>query len=117
MPGLLAATTEWFRIYKVPDGKPENQFAFGGQAKDKSYALGVIQETHEAWRKLVSGQVPNKTDKYDIKTENTSVADSKYRVDSGSEVYRSVPPALAQPTVNPIEPAGKFLLITTIYFL
>merc|ERR1712071_186560 len=28
MPGFLAATVEWFRIYKIPDGKPPNVFAF-----------------------------------------------------------------------------------------
>ncbi len=26
---------DWFKKYKVPDGKPENQFAFNGQFKDK----------------------------------------------------------------------------------
>jgi len=35
LPGLLRATVEWFRIYKIPDGKPENQFAFSGEAKNK----------------------------------------------------------------------------------
>jgi inorganic pyrophosphatase len=35
MPGQLAATNEWFRIYKIPDGKPENTFAFNGEAKNK----------------------------------------------------------------------------------
>lgn len=34
-PGHLEATVEWFRKYKVPDGKPENQFGFNGQFKDK----------------------------------------------------------------------------------
>jgi inorganic pyrophosphatase len=34
MPGLLRATNEWFRIYKIPDGKPENVFAFSGEAKN-----------------------------------------------------------------------------------
>lgn len=29
------ATNEWFRIYKIPTGKPPNQFAFDGEAKDK----------------------------------------------------------------------------------
>lgn len=29
------ATNEWFRIYKIPTGKQENQFAFNGQAKNK----------------------------------------------------------------------------------
>jgi len=31
----LQATNEWFRIYKIPTGKPENQFAFNGEAKNK----------------------------------------------------------------------------------
>jgi len=34
-PGYLEATVDWFRLYKVPDGKPENQFAFNGEFKDK----------------------------------------------------------------------------------
>ncbi|KAJ1817694.1 Inorganic pyrophosphatase [Coemansia sp. RSA 2599] len=56
MPGLLHATNEWFRIYKIPDGKPENQFAFGGEAKPKAYAQEVVKETAEAWSDLVSGK-------------------------------------------------------------
>ncbi|KAJ2777198.1 Inorganic pyrophosphatase [Coemansia javaensis] len=56
MPGLLHATNEWFRIYKIPDGKPENQFAFGGEAKKRDYAVDVIKETAEAWSDLVSGK-------------------------------------------------------------
>ncbi|CAJ0639803.1 10924_t:CDS:2 [Entrophospora sp. SA101] len=68
LPGLLRASNEWFRIYKIPDGKPENQFAFSGEAKNKKYATEIIHETHEAWRKLISGQTPNRTDKYNIST-------------------------------------------------
>lgn len=41
MPGFLKATVEWFRIYKIPDGKPENQFAFNGKAKDREFAHRV----------------------------------------------------------------------------
>lgn len=37
LPGLLRATNEWFRIYKIPDGKPENQFAFSGECKNKKW--------------------------------------------------------------------------------
>ena len=45
------------RIYKIPDGKPENQFAFSGEAKNKKYATEIIHECHEAWRKLaVTGE-------------------------------------------------------------
>jgi inorganic pyrophosphatase len=39
LPGLLRATNEWFRIYKIPDGKPENQFAFSGECKNKKCAI------------------------------------------------------------------------------
>jgi hypothetical protein len=35
LPGLLEATHQWFRIYKIPDGKPENKFAFGGKAQGR----------------------------------------------------------------------------------
>lgn len=35
LPGLIRATNEWLRIYKIPDGKPENVFAFSGEAKPK----------------------------------------------------------------------------------
>ena len=48
---------EWFRIYKIPDGKPPNEFAFLGDAKPREFALEVIEETHEHWKKMVAGQV------------------------------------------------------------
>ena len=41
MPGFLRATVEWFKLYKVPDGKPENHFAFNGEAKDREFAHQV----------------------------------------------------------------------------
>ncbi|RKP23498.1 inorganic pyrophosphatase [Syncephalis pseudoplumigaleata] len=56
LPGLIRATNEWFRIYKIPDGKPENQFAFSGEAKNKKYATEIVNETHEAWKRLIGGK-------------------------------------------------------------
>lgn len=50
MPGFLAATVEWFRVYKIPDGKPPNEFAFNAEAKPRDFALEVIEETHEHWK-------------------------------------------------------------------
>ncbi len=29
----MQATVEWFKIYKMPDGKPPNEFAFEGKPK------------------------------------------------------------------------------------
>lgn len=59
LPGLIRATNEWFRIYKIPDGKAENQFAFSGEAKNKDYALNIIKEAHEAWERLIKGGPTN----------------------------------------------------------
>jgi hypothetical protein len=35
MPGFMQNTVDWFRCYKIPDGKPENNFAFDGKAKGR----------------------------------------------------------------------------------
>lgn len=43
-PGLLKASVEWFKIYKIPDGKPENQFAFNGEAKNAAFATNIVKE-------------------------------------------------------------------------
>ncbi len=73
LPGLVRATNEWFRIYKIPDGKPENQFAFSGEAKNRRYATEIVHECHEAWKKLITGQ----TDAGGIHITNTSVQGSQ----------------------------------------
>lgn len=54
MPGFVTATVEWFRIYKMPDGKPENQFAFNGEARNKAFALQIIEQTHEQWKAMIN---------------------------------------------------------------
>ena len=35
MPGMIQHTVNWFRIYKMPTGKPPNQFAFDAKPKNK----------------------------------------------------------------------------------
>jgi nucleosome-remodeling factor subunit len=76
MPGFIKATNEWFRIYKIPDGKPENLFAFNGEAKNKEFALAIIQQTHEQWQKLVGKQ----TEPQGLSCENTAVVGSPYLI-------------------------------------
>ena len=34
-PGLLEATREWFKLYKVPDGKAPNEIALNGEFRDQ----------------------------------------------------------------------------------
>ncbi|KAF9422884.1 Inorganic pyrophosphatase [Podila epigama] len=104
LPGFIRATNEWFRIYKIPDGKPENQFAFSGEAKNKKYATEIIHETHEAWNRLISGEIPAKADAYDIKVANVSVEKSPYKVSADDEVVKSIPSASAKPA-SPIDPS------------
>ncbi|CAH1372924.1 unnamed protein product [Tenebrio molitor] len=59
-PGLLKASVEWFKIYKIPDGKPENQFAFNGEAKPASFAHKIVDEVHRFWKSLVNKEVDAK---------------------------------------------------------
>ena len=35
MPGFVQTTIDWFRYYKIPDGKPANQFGLDAQARGK----------------------------------------------------------------------------------
>ncbi|CAF98645.1 unnamed protein product, partial [Tetraodon nigroviridis] len=53
-PGYLEATVDWFKWYKVPDGKPKNEFAFNEEFKDKDFAIEVIKSTHNFWKDLIS---------------------------------------------------------------
>lgn len=41
---------EWFRMYKVPEGKGENSFALGGAWQDRDTTLAIIASTHAQWR-------------------------------------------------------------------
>jgi len=49
----------FLRDYKIPDGNPPNKFGFNDEFKDLDLSLKVIEETHEEWRKLVTGKIDN----------------------------------------------------------
>lgn len=42
MPGFVKSTIDWFRCYKIPDGKSENRFAFDGKAMGKVYLAEMV---------------------------------------------------------------------------
>lgn len=69
LPGTIHSIREWFRTYKIPDGKPENKFGLEGRCMNAAYAMGVIEETHHAWQLLVTGEK-------DRHTEEGSMADA-----------------------------------------
>ncbi|KAL1958894.1 hypothetical protein VTO42DRAFT_3447 [Malbranchea cinnamomea] len=98
LPGLLRATNEWFRIYKIPDGKPENQFAFSGECKNKKYAMEVIRECADAYERLMAG----KTQRGDISLANVTNEQSLDRVDQSQ--LASIPPGSDLPPA-PIDPS------------
>ncbi|QLQ81822.1 hypothetical protein HG537_0G00760 [Torulaspora globosa] len=53
LPGILDATREWFRNYKIPAGKPPNSFAFDEKYKDIEDTIATIKECGRAWQKLI----------------------------------------------------------------
>uniref|UniRef100_A0A8C0CVS1 inorganic diphosphatase n=1 Tax=Balaenoptera musculus TaxID=9771 RepID=A0A8C0CVS1_BALMU len=73
-PGYLEATLNWFRFYKIPEGKPENQFAFNGEFKNKAFALEVIKSTHECWKALLMEKCAGGA----INCTNVQVCDSPF---------------------------------------
>lgn len=74
MPGFLNATRDWFRFYKVPTGKPENEFAFGGEFQGKDFALDIIKQTHTQWESLIMGKTICKG----LECSNASVKESPH---------------------------------------
>ncbi len=88
-PGYLEATVEWFRKYKVPDGKPENEFAFNAEFKDKDFATDIIQGTHAHWKALVA----KKTDGGGLNCTNTTVEGSPFKcsMESAREIVSALP--------------------------
>lgn len=46
----------WFRDYKTPDGKPENEFAEGGRWFGATQAVEVVRHQHALWKAMVKSQ-------------------------------------------------------------
>ena len=44
---------------QIPDGKPANKFGLDDKCMPRDYALHVIEETNEAYKRLKSGKIPN----------------------------------------------------------
>jgi inorganic pyrophosphatase len=84
-PGKTEQVFTFLRDYKIPDGKPANVFAFNGALQNRAFALKVIEETNEQWHALVSGKVPNQTERYKIATLSTGLnaSSTPYTVSQG----------------------------------
>jgi len=55
MPGAIDAFRTWLQLYKLP---VVNSFVFNGAARDREFALSVVEETHQHWLALVNGAGP-----------------------------------------------------------
>jgi len=88
MPGFLQATVEWFKIYKMPDGKPANEFAFNGDPKNKEFTLSIIEGTHDSWKKMMNGDI----DAAGTVLSNTTLKNKRtITTDEANEVISSQP--------------------------
>lgn len=67
-PQLLHHTREWFRNYKIPDGKPANKFAFDEKYMDLDSTVKVVQQCHDAWKELINKEEYHNND---VKLPNT----------------------------------------------
>ena len=108
MPGFLANTREWFRlvhfkssfdflrfgfrVYKMPDGKPENKFGFDGEYQDADFACKVINETNVFWKQLVGLEEPME-DPGKLCVSNVLCDGSKEKIsrDEAAEIMGSAP--------------------------
>lgn len=75
--GLLEATLDWFKIYKIPTGKPANQFALDGKLFDREFALAKIAETNGLWRNIVNGTYNSEPEKLKgLSLTNTTLSET-----------------------------------------
>ena len=59
MPGELERVMVWFRDYKIPDGKPANEYGYDAKPMNSEFAKMVIGETHELYKDLKEGKRNN----------------------------------------------------------
>lgn len=63
------------QIYKIPDGKPENEFAFNGEAKNSTFATEIVNETHRFWQSLISKEVTSDKISWYVQNWNLEIFD------------------------------------------
>lgn len=99
----------YLHLFCAADGKPENAFAFSGEAKNKKYATEIIHECHEAWRRLITGEVPAQTNSYDLSIANVTVQGSPGHVPPDHPIYTNIPKATRDPP-KPIDASSESLV-------
>jgi len=72
-PDLVTTIKEFFRVYKMPAGEPENHFGFDGEFRDAQFAKDVIEFTHEEWIKMIQNCSISGEDVGSFNTVNTDL--------------------------------------------
>ncbi|KAG5321378.1 IPYR pyrophosphatase, partial [Pseudoatta argentina] len=94
----------FFVIYKIPDGKPENQFAFNGEAKPREFALHIIDEVHQHWQNLIKQEGSPS----EIECTNVTVEGSPFKITTeAAQKILDKAPEPVEP--QPVEPIGSFI--------
>jgi len=70
LPGKAEEAFTFLRDYKIPDGKPPNEFAYGGELKNKEFALHIIEETNQQWVNLQAGKSQGKVELANVSLGN-----------------------------------------------
>lgn len=106
-PGLIEATVEWFKYYKVPDGKPINEFAFNDEAKDKAFAVKVIEQTHDQWKAVIKN--PDNEGKIDITNATCEASPALLTADDAAKVVAEAKPFQAATSDIEFDPKNHFI--------
>ncbi|KAJ7150311.1 inorganic pyrophosphatase [Mycena filopes] len=80
-PGMITATKEWFRLYKLPDGKDENTIELGGEVKGRDFAREIVRTAHDAWRDVVTATTSSAV----VDLSNVTISNSPGLVRGGNE--------------------------------
>lgn len=59
LPGELNKVMEWFRDYKIPDGKPANAYGYDSKCMNAEFTKGVIAECNGMYTALKTGDRKN----------------------------------------------------------
>lgn len=117
-PGYISDTIRWFRMYKVPVGKPENRIAMNGYAQDIDVAMLIIDEVHNAWRHLL-GDADRCTRDFSMFCNHTTCchsglresAISRYRLDAQDATQYVAGPAPSEFTAPMPEELDQWLFV------
>jgi len=52
-PGVISDAIFWFENYKIPDGKPKNQFIENGKVYPADFAKEIIRNGNASWKRLI----------------------------------------------------------------